>query len=584
MRSYSSRSWLLASAAASTASAAASLASVCTSDHALSALPAVFGAVIDTTTVTAAPVYNRTTASGTFFPASTLNFCNVTFAYTHNGASDQVWVNYWLPEPANFANRFLATGGGAYAINNENNLPGGVMYGAATGRTDGGFGGFSANFDEVFLLGEGSINWPEVYMFGYQAIHEMTTIGKTLTTNFYGTTNSTKLYTYYQGCSEGGREGWSQAQHAGADYDGIIAGAPAFRFGQQQVNHATSAVQEATLGYYPPTCEMDMIVNATIAACDAMDGKADGILARPDLCAKDFDVASLVGTPYYCAASTSSSLGLGFGKRQMGGSDTPAQNGTITAEGVKLAQTIYDGLYDSEGNFVYMSYQVAAGFNDAQTSYDSTTGTWGPSDNNSGGGWIKMMLELYDSESMDVSTLTYDDLRDYMIQGMNRYMDSLQTNNPDLTDLQSHGGKVIHFHGDADSSIPTGSSVHYWNSVRKTMYPELQYNESADALNEWYRLYLVPGAAHCATNDLQPNAPFPQTNMAVIIDWVENDVVPTTLNATVLSGDLEGATGEICAFPLRPRWTDDDTMVCEYDQVAVDTYDYDFTAYKMPLY
>lgn len=117
--------------------------------------------------------------------------------------------------------------------------------------------------------------------------------------------------------------------------------------------------------YYPSTCEFESIVNATIAACDPMDGKTDGVVARSDLCALNFNMSSIIGTAYYCAAETaSSSLGLGFGKRQAAGSSTsstPAQNDTVTAEAVAVAQAIVDGLHDTQGRRAYISYQMGAG-------------------------------------------------------------------------------------------------------------------------------------------------------------------------------------------------------------------------------
>jgi tannase len=66
------------------------------------------------------------------------------------------------------------------------------------------------------------------------------------------------------------------------------------------------------------------------------------------------------------------------------------------------------------------------------------------------------------------------------------------------------------------------------------MYPNMTFNDSTTALGDWYHLSFIPGAAHCGTNTLQPKGPFPQTNLAVMIDWVENGVVSTTLNATYL--------------------------------------------------
>lgn len=114
--------------------------------------------------------------------------------------------------------------------------------------------------------------------------------------------------------------------------------------------------------------------------------------------------------------------------------------------------------------------------------------------------------------------------------------------------------------------------------TRTNDQPNLSYEDGAAALTDWYQLYLISGAAHCATNPLMPNGPFPQTNLQVRINWVEKDVKPTTLNATVLQGEYVGENRQICAWPLRPMWKD--KMECEYDQTSIDTWHYDF---KVPL-
>ncbi|PSR82759.1 Tannase/feruloyl esterase [Coniella lustricola] len=549
---------------------ATSLRDVCTTSYAQTALPAdgtLLGTSVDTSSVAVTANYN---------------------VYGHIGRNDTVALTYWMPAPTDFQNRFLTTGGEAYNINegtsSSGSLPGGVMYGAVSGLTDGGFNGQS--FDDVFLIANGTIDWQNTFMMGYQGIYEMMILGREFTKNFYDTAD--KVYTYYQSCSEGGREGWSQAQRYGAEYDGIIVGAPAFRFAQQQINHLTSNVVEKTVGYYPPPCELELIVNATINACDPLDGKTDGVIARSDLCKLNFNISSLIGAPYYCAASSSGGgIGLGFSKRQMGGGlTTPAQNGTVTELGVKVAQTILDGLKDSQGRQAYLSYQPGADFDDAETKYDSTSDTWGLSIDGNGGEFVSKFIELLDISSITtLDNVTYDTLRDWMYTGWTRYQDSLQVNNPDLTEIALGGGKIIHFHGESDPSVPTASSVHYRESVRQIMYPGMSLNESSEALNEFYRLYLVPGAAHCGVNREQPNGPFPQTNLAAMIDWVENGVEPVLLDATVLSGDNKGQTGKLCSWPLRPLWTNNATkMDCVFDQASYDTWVYNFTAYALPLY
>jgi hypothetical protein len=85
-----------------------------------------------------------------------------------------------------------------------------------------GFGSFNTNVDDVVLKANGTINWDAIFMFGYKGIGELTQIGKAITRNFYAMEENDKLYAYYQGCSEGGREGMSQIQRYGEEYDGVI--------------------------------------------------------------------------------------------------------------------------------------------------------------------------------------------------------------------------------------------------------------------------------------------------------------------------------------------------------------------------
>ena len=291
---------LLAAIALLGAAHAVTLNDICTSTYLATHFPDVdfyAGITLEPDSITANAVYNASSTGNYFFPDVTFDYCNVTFKYSHNGRDDSVLLTYWLPTPATFGNRFLATGGGGYAINSGNSsLPGGMGYGAVSGDTDGGFGPiFEDNAILDFLLANGTVDWENVYMFGYNAIHEMTVIGKEFTKTVYNmTTNNATLYSYYQGCSEGGREGWSQVQRFADQFDGATIGAPAIRFAFQQVQHLYSNIVEQDFDYYPPPCELQAIVNQTIIHCDPLDGKTDGVVARTDLCTMDFNISTLL--------------------------------------------------------------------------------------------------------------------------------------------------------------------------------------------------------------------------------------------------------------------------------------------------
>ncbi|KAM0075388.1 hypothetical protein ACKRZS_012565 [Fusarium odoratissimum] len=562
---------------------AASLRDICSNDYIKSALPNgdfLPGITIDSSSVQTSLVSNASFQSE-WYPSASASYCNLTFVYSHDGiADDVVHVSYWLPSPDKFENRYVSTGGGGLAINSGGQYaPSGLIVGAVSGITDGGFGSFNTQWDEVFLLANGTINWQSVYMFGYEAHHELALLGKELSRNLYKVSNSSKVYSYYQGCSEGGREGWSQLQRFADQFDGAAIGAPAFRYGQQQVNHLFGNVVEQTLDYFPPSCELEKILNLTISACDVLDGREDGIVSRSDLCKLHFNLNSTIGTPYSCEASGSSGGPGGLSARQFAQPSTPAQNGTVTAEGVAVVQTFLNGLHDSKGRRVYLNYQPGSAFSDLATAYDEETESWELSISGLGGEWVERYLLLQNASTLpSLDNVTYDTLKEWMVYGQNKYADSLQTTYPDLSDFKAAGGKVIHVHGESDDSIPAGSSVHYYDSVRSVMFPDKSYNESVAALDDFYRLFLVPGGAHCGSNSNQPGGGWPQTTLQTVIDWVEKGVSPETLKGT-------DEIDTICRWPLRPLWSrKNSSQRCVYDQKSLDTWKYDFDAYKLPLY
>jgi tannase len=117
------------------------------------------------------------------------------------------------------------------------------------------------------------------------------------------------------------------------------------------------------------------------------------------------------------------------------------------------------------------------------------------------------------------------------------------------------------------------------------MYPEGSYSDeqSLKALEDWYQFYLVPGAAHCSSNSLQPDGPYPEDNMNTMIDWVENGIKPTGLNATVSAGTYSGEVQKLCQWPTRPTWKNN-AWKCVNDKASIDSWTYTFPAFKVPVY
>ncbi|KAF7517997.1 hypothetical protein G7054_g13601 [Neopestalotiopsis clavispora] len=552
--------------------AAASFAEACTADYVKAALPAtgfIPGTTIDPDTVAVNAIGNYSAAATDGVAAvEAVAVCNVTFGYTHDGKDGQTNVWYYLPDPASFQNRFLSTGGGGFAITSgAGGLSGGLAYGAASGTTDAGLGSWSAQLTDKVLYANGSMNYDALYAFSHVAIHEMTVFGQELTKNFF---DVDKIYSYYSGCSEGGRDGFSQLQRYGTQFDGAAVGAPAMRMAFQQVIHLFSALVEITNDYYPPTCELTRINNDTIAACDLLDGKQDGVVSRTDLCKLNYNATASIGNTYACAASSGGGMGGPGGPGGPGGgSASPAANGTVSAQAAELVKDLWAGLFDSQGRQAYIMFQPSADFGDAGTTYNNETGEYEAAVSGIGVQWVNYFLKKVISTELDLTNSTYDTLRDWILQGMVEYSSTLQTDWPDLEDIRDYGGKIIHYHGESDNSIPAGSSVIYHDAVRQAMYPDLSVTDGYAQLSDFYRFFLVPGAGHCGRSSSQPNGPFPSDILGSVIDWVENGNAPDLLPAVTTAGAEE----DLCLWPTRPLWSGDGAdKECVFDEASYESW------------
>ena len=284
------------------------------------------------------------------------------------------------------------------------------------------------------------------------------------------------LFRSFQGCSKGGREGLSQVQRYEDELDGVVVGAPGLRFSFQNINHLWSSFVEHQQDYYPPYCELEKIVNLTIAACDPLDGRIDGVVSRTDLCQSKFVLNSTIGAPYSC--STTAEIPNFF-------PEVPAQNGSVTARGVAVMQGILGGARDDQDRRIYLSCQPSALVQDAVTSYNSTTEKYGVYWNDMSAEYIPLGLQLLMNTTLDSwDGITGDTFRDWILKGWQTYGDTLESTWPDLTLFQENGGKVIHYHGESDPQVPTASSVRYYDSVRDIMYPDMSCNASSEALKD----------------------------------------------------------------------------------------------------
>ena len=205
-------------------------------------------------------------------------FCRVTGAIKPSADSD-IEFEVWLPTNG-WNGKFEGVGNGGFAGSISYGPPGGLaeaLYrGFATASTDTGHRGNAV--DAKWALGH-----PEkVVDYGYRGMHLMTAAAKSIVRTYYG---SDAKHAYFFGCSNGGRQGLMEAQRFPADYDGIIAGAPA-----NFITHLldefvwnSQALLNDPASSIPPE-KLPAIEAAVLAACDGLDGAKDGLIDNPMRC------------------------------------------------------------------------------------------------------------------------------------------------------------------------------------------------------------------------------------------------------------------------------------------------------------
>jgi tannase len=144
---------------------------------------------------------------------------------------------------------------------------------------------------------------------------------------------------------------------------------------------------------------------------------------------------------------------------------------------------------------------------------------WEASITGFGGQWVAQFLQLQNFDyPSTLEKVTYGVFREWIIYSVQRYEDSLQITEPDVSAFANAGSKVIQIHGEQDPSVPVVSSVHYFESIRNVPFPNMKFNASTEAMGQFNRLFLVPGSSHVGLNTVQPGGGWPATALQTIIE------------------------------------------------------------------
>jgi hypothetical protein len=463
-------------------------------------------------------------AAGEFTPpgAGTVRnlpaFCRVAGSLKPSGDSD-IRFEVWLPA-SNWNGKFLGAGNGGFAgVINFGGLGDAVRHNYASASTDTGHeaGGTDARW---------ALHHPEkIVDFGYRAIHETAVAAKLVIEHFYG---EGPRWSYFNSCSNGGRQALMEAQRYPADYNGIVAGAPANFWTHLLANTAWN--MNATLntpGDYIPASKLPAIQGAALAACDTIDHVKDGVIEDPRQC--HFDPSVLL-----CK-----------------GDDSPT---CLSAPQIAALQKLYAGSTNSQGQRISPGY-FPGGEADPAGWLPWITGAAPERSAMFAYGTQFFMNMVFDNPDWQFRTFDID--RDTKTAD-EKLAKILNSNDPDLSAFKNRGGKLIVYHGWSDAAIPPMNAINYVDSVAARM--------GAGTVDGFLRLYMVPGMQHCGggagTTSFGGQTPsgdrFHDVG-AALESWVEQGQAPSQIIASKYKNSADPAAGvlrtrPLCPYPTVANW------------------------------
>jgi feruloyl esterase len=453
-------------------------------------------------------------------------YCKVK-AEAHPTADSLIKFELWMPVSGDWNGEFLQLGNGGLAgsINTAGmTLP--LSHNFAVAATDDGHTGSGTD-------GSWAMGHPEkVIDFGYRAVHETSMHSREVIAAFYG---KAQKYSYFNGCSEGGREAMMEAQRFPQDFNGIIAGSAAGPWMELMAAFAWNS--QALLNdpaSYIPEAKRPAIEKAALAACGTQQNVTDLFIKDPLSC--KFNPSTLL-----CKAA-----------------DT---NDCLTAAQVIALKKIYWGPVNGAGKRIGPGYEAGAEAEPGPPGLSYASYIYGPV----AGASLDLIFSsaFYGNFIFDqpkYSSLKFDFDKDVTIADQ-KVGAILNATNPDLNEFKTRGGKLIAYQGWEDGSPAPRLAVNYHDSVVRQLGGERN-------VDSFYRLFMAPGMMHCglgpgpnAFGDMLDSSHYgdPQKDIfAALRAWVEQNQAPDQIIATKYQHDLPSQpvvmTRPLCPYPAQAVW------------------------------
>ncbi len=436
-------------------------------------------------------------------------------------SDSHIGFEVWLPPTGQWNGKLQGegSGGSAGAISTGAMLQA-LMAGYASVSTDNGHitdtkqpnGGS----EQTWALGH-----PEKMLdFAFRAMHLSTVAAKQVVRGFYG---HPALRAYFVGCSQGGHHALMEASRFPDDYDGIVAGAPAWHWANQMINatwNSRAPLQDASA----ITAQSTQILNkAIIAACDKLDGVEDGVISDPRRC--HFDPATLLCKP----------------------GDAP--DSCLTQPQIDAANRIYQGVHKSDGTALFQGFARGSELKWPNMWASKTPG---------GSSWDFWRYSVFQDPQFHNINFDFDRDSDRGLATVRAGMTVSDIYNvkPDLSAFRARGGKLIIYHGWADEQVTPYASLDFYSHIKGAL--------GQSGTDDVLRLFMMPGIAHCmggvGAGNIGGASPAlshdPEHDVVAALDaWVTKHKAPDKLIAAHLDADKKtDRTRPLCPFPQEARY------------------------------
>jgi len=422
--------------------------------------------------------------------------------------------------PLEWNGRLLVQGGGGMngvlnpAVGTVSGGASALSRGYAVVSTDGGHRG-SSLLDSRFAADQQAR-----LDFAYQSVPRVTREAKAMVGRYYGRGPDRS---YFMGCSTGGREAMMAAQRLPLEFDGVVAGDPAFSFTRMVINQVWSLQQVARIAprdargrprYHEAfsNAQLAAVSDAVVKECDAHDGLADGLISDSAACR--FDPASL----------------------RCGSKGAPAAPNCLSQPQAGALRAIFGGARNASGEAIYGSFPYDTGIaTPAWRSMYLGTPTSLPANETLGATTMRNYVLVPQEPGLDA--LSFD-----MEKALSRVAETGAITDASGTQhggFVARGGKLILYHGNSDQGMSAGALTHWYDSILP---------RGARGPQDWARLFLVPGMTHCAGGKSTDEFDM----LSAIENWVEKGQAPDRVIASGRA--FPGRTRPLCPYPKVARY------------------------------